>query len=321
MLDQLAGLIKLVMCINAADHPEAGIPAGHGPDGTGAVRRTGVSAVSGGRGRVIVCCMVVTADGPEPAASDLRRRYDEGASVRAISRATGIPVKTVHRRLQEAGTRFRQPGGRRAAARPRALSPGEIADAASAYARDTLSLAELGARYGRSGDSMARLLRRAGANVRPRGRTRATPPPQVPAGLAELHRQGLRPADIAARTPGASVADVIRALRSAGLEPHRGRPLPPARQLAVGYARAGSVRTLAGLLHVDEDRLRNALAAAGVPAGSLRRIPVQLRVRAATLAAAGAAPAQIARRTGLPAAATAGLGVPARGAARQENAA
>ena len=142
---------------------------------------------------------------------------------------------------------------------------------------------------------MGRLLRRAGVDVRPRGRIRTAPPPQLPAGLWELHRQGLRPADIAARTPGTTAADIARALHSAGLAPHRGRPLPSAQGLAADYARAGSVRALARQLHADEDRLRGALAAAGVPAGSLRRIPVQLRHQVAVLAATGASSAQIAR--------------------------
>jgi transposase-like protein len=255
--------------------------------------------------------MTVTADGPPPSVSGLRLSYEAGASVRAISRATGIPFKTVHRRLQEAGTPFRKPGGRPAAPPPRTLSPAEIAAAAAAYERDRLSLDELGARYGRSGGSMGRLLRRAGVDVRPRGRTPAAPPPPLPTGLRELHSQGLRPADIAARTPGTTAAGIARALHGAGLAPHRGRPLPPAQRLAADYARAGSVRALARQLHADEDRLRGALAAAGVPSGSLRRIPVQLRHQVAKLAALGAPPAEIARRTGLPSAATARLGRPA----------
>ena len=265
--------------------------------------------------------MTATADGPSPRVSDLRLLYEAGASVRAISRATGIPPKTVHRRLQDASTPFRKPGGRRAAPQPRILSPAEIAAAAACYEQDRLSLDKLGARYGRSGCSMGRLLRRAGVDVRPRGRIRTAPPPQLPAGLWELHRQGLRPADIAARTPGTTAAGIARALHSAGLAPHRGRPLPSAQGLAADYARAGSVRALARQLHADEDRLRGALAAAGVPAGSLRRIPVQLRHQVAVLAATGASSAQIARHTGLPRAVTAALGRPAESTSGQGSAA
>ena len=161
----------------------------------------------------------------------------------------------------------------------------------------------------------------------PRRRRRQAPwphpyrsPPQLPAGLWKLHRQGLRPADIAARTPGTTAAVIARALHSAGLAPHRGRPLPAAHGLAADYARAGSVRALARQLHADEDRLRGALAAAGVPAGSLRRIPVQLRHQVAVLAATGASSAQIARRTGLPRAVTAALGRPAESTSGQGSA-
>ena len=142
-----------------------------------------------------------------------------------------------------------------------------------------------------------------------------------PPGSGELHRQGLRPADIAARTPGTTAAVIARALHSAGLAPHRGRPLPSAQGLAADYARAGSVRALARQLHADEDRLRGALAAAGVPAGSLRRIPVQLRHQVAVLAATGASSAQIARHTGLPRAVTAALGRPAESTSGQGSAA
>ena len=324
MLDQPARLIKFVIAAGRIRPGPAAPQAEHRRGrGTGAraIARLGVSAASVRGGRVIVCSMTATADGPSPRMSDLRLLYEAGASVRAISRVTGIPLKTVHRRLQDAGTPFRKPGERHSTPKPRPLSPAEIAAAAAAYEQDRLSLDELGARYGRSGGSMGRLLRGAGVDVRPRGRIRTAPPPQLPARLGELHRQGLRPADIAARTPGTTAAGIARALHSAGLAPHRGRPLPAAQSLAADYARAGSVRALARRLHADEDRLRAALAAAGVPAGSLRRIPVQLRHQVAVLAATGASSEQIARHARLPRAITAALGRPAESTSGQGSAA
>jgi hypothetical protein len=258
--------------------------------------------------------MTVPADGPVPDASALRARYEAGASVRGISRATGIPAKTVHRRLRQAGTRFRHPGGQAAPPRRRPLTTAETAAAKAAYQQGGVSLDDLGARYQRSGDSMARLLRRAGAKIRPRGRTIAAGvAPEIRPGVAALDRQGMRPADIAARTPGATAAGIARELRRAGRVPHRGRPIPAGPDLAAAYAEAGSVRALAARLHADEERIRGALAEAGVPAGSLRRIPARLRPAAARLAADGTDPGRIAEITGLPADATARLGRAAQG--------
>jgi hypothetical protein len=265
--------------------------------------------------------MTVPADDPAPDASSLRARYEAGASIRGIARDTRIPAKTVHRRLRAAGTRFRHPGGQAAGpGRHRPLTPAETQAVKAAYQQGGISLDDLGARYDRSGDSIARLLRRTGVSVRPRGRTLAAgPAPEFRPDVAVMHRQGMRPADIAARTPGATASQIARELRRAGLVPHRGHPIPLGPDLAVAYAEAGSVRALAGSLHADEKRIRVALAEAGVPAGSLRRIPAPLRPATARLAADGTAPARIAELTGLPANSTARLGRPVRnspGAAR-----
>jgi hypothetical protein len=269
----------------------------------------------GGGLRVIVWFMTVPAAGPAPDASALRVMYEAGTSVRGIARATRIPVKTVHRRLRQAGTRFRRPGGQAAAAgRPRPLTPAETEAVKAAYLLGGVSLDNLGARYRRSGDSIARLLRRAGVEVRPRGRTLAAgPAPVIRPAVAGMHRQGMRPRDIAARTPGATAVEIARELRRAGLVPHRGCPVPLGPDLAVAYAETGSVRALAARLHADEERIRVALAETGVPAGSLRRIPAPLRPAAARLAADGTDPGRIAELTGLPAAATARLGRAAPG--------
>jgi hypothetical protein len=228
--------------------------------------------------------------------------YETGTSIRGISRATGVPAKTVHRRLRQAGTAFRSPGGQAGTESPRPLTADDTAAIKAAYEERGISLDSLGARYQRSGGTIARILRRAGAEVRPRGRAvTASAAPQIRAGVAAMHRAGMRPADIAARTPGATTAGIARELRQAGLTPHRGRLIPAGPDLAAAYAAAGSVRALAARLHAGEDRIRDALAEAGVPAGSLRRIPATLRPMAARLAAGGAAPAEIAEITGLPA--------------------
>jgi hypothetical protein len=267
-----------------ADDPERGVN-----------RPPGASALHGGQEAK------APAGGSSQEATALKARYDAGASIRGISRATRIPAKTVHRRLREAGTRFRSPGGQAARARrPRPLSDAEEDDVKAAYQQGGVSLDDLGTRYERSGDSIARLLRRAGVEVRPRGRTVAAgPAPEIRPGVAALHRQGMRPLDIASRTPGATAAEITRELRRAGLVPHRGRPIPAGPDLAVAYAESGSVRALAASLHADEERIRGALAEAGVPAGSLRRIPAHLRPAAARLAAGGTAPDRIAELTGL----------------------
>ena len=302
MLDQPVRHIKFVIaagCILPGSCRSAGrAPARPGATAR-AISRLGVSAASVRSGRVIVCSMTATADGPSPRVSDLRLLYEAGASVRVISRATGIPPRRFTGGYRTPAPHSASRAGSVPAPQPRTLSPAEIAAAVACYEKDGLSLDKLGARYGRSGCSMG--------GSAPRRRRRQAPrpdpyrsPPQLPAGLWELHLQGLRPADIAARTPGTTAAGIARALHSAGLAPHRGRPLPSAQGLAADYARAGSVRALARELHADEDRLRGALAAAGVPAGSLRRIPVQLRRQVAVLAATGASSAQIARHTGLP---------------------
>jgi len=248
-------------------------------------------------------------DGATLTDGQLRAMYEgpPGLSVRQVAAATGIPVKTVHRRLRAAGTSFRRPGGRKSARRPAPLPPDGIAAIAAAYDSGA-SLDDLGRRYDRSGDAIARALRGAGRTLRPRGRTLAAGPLASQDDLARLHGQGLRPADIAATVPGASPGKVARQLRSAGLAPHRGHPIPPAAVLAAAYAAAGTVRGLARELHADERRIREALRAAGIPAGSLRRVPAGLRPRAAALAASGACPAEISAATGLPHAAVALLG-------------
>jgi hypothetical protein len=153
------------------------------------------------------------------------------------------------------------------------------------------------------------VLRHKEVPVRPRGRTLAAgPSPQVPADLVSSHERGLRPADIAERAPGADAGHIARALRGAGLTPHRGRPLPAAADLTARYAAAGSVRGLARQLRIDEERIRGALAAAGVPAGSLRCIPGRLRARAVRLVAAGIQGAELAATLGIPEDATRRLG-------------
>jgi hypothetical protein len=252
-----------------------------------------------------------------PDDAQLARMYGDGSSVRAIAAVAGVAPKTIHRRLKASGVRLRPPGGgpRRAPRRP--LDRLDVEAITSAYQGSPVSLETLGAQYGRSGDAIARLLRRHGVPVRPRGRPlSAGPAPGVPDDLISFHEQGLRPADIAARLPGADPARIARALRGAGRAPHRARPLPAASELAAAYAAAGSVRALARRLHADENRIRRALAAAGVPAGSLRLIPPELRGQAARLAAQGAAAAHIAGQAGLSEEATCRLGRPLFEAAR-----
>jgi hypothetical protein len=252
-------------------------------------------------------------EGANLTGSELRAMYEgpPGQSIRDIARATGLKVKTVHRRLQAAGTTFRQPGGQKEASRPPVpLSAATIAAMAAAYDAGEASLDDLGRQHDRSGDAIARALRQAGHSVRPRGRTLAAGPPAPGEDLQRLHREGLRPADIAAAIPGASPAKVARRLRKAGLPANRARPLPPAPELACAYAAAGTVRAVARQLHADEARIRAALTAAGVPAGSLRAVPAGLRPRVAELAAGGATPAELSAATGLPEAAVARLGHP-----------
>jgi hypothetical protein len=254
---------------------------------------------------------------PPPDDAQLARMYGAGASVRAIAASAGLAPKTIHRRLRASGVRLRPPGGgpRRAPRKP--LDGLDVEAITSAYQGSPVSLEALGAQYGRSGDAIARLLRRQGVPLRRRGRPLAAgPAPRVPDELISFHEQGLRPADIAARVPGTDPAWIARALRGAGRSPHRARPLPAASELAAAYASAGSVRALARQLHADENRIRWALTAAGVPAGSLRLVPLELRDQAARLAAQGAAVAHIAEQTGLSEGAIGRLGRKLSGAAR-----
>jgi lambda repressor-like predicted transcriptional regulator len=325
MLDESWKLFKPVIAGSRGRPPRS--PGTFRPPARGraapSCRRQGVSGRAGPAAGVIVWSMTDPGDGPAPDPSALRARYEAGESVRAISRAVGIPAKTAHRRLREAGTRFRRPGGQAAAPAQRPpLTDDDRAAIKAAYLKGGVSLDDLGARYQRSGDTIGRILRSAGIEIRPRGRTIAAgPAPQTRPGVAAMHRQGMRPADIAARIPGATAASIGRELRHGGLTPHRGRAIPAGADLAAAYAEAGSVRALAARLHADEARIRGALAEIGVPAGSLRRIPVPLRPDAARLAVAGTAPDRIAQITGLPAAATAFLGKAAPSAAASARAA
>lgn len=208
----------------------------------------------------------------DPAA--LKARYDAGESLRVISAATGIPLKTVHRRLAAAGTRFRSPGGLPGPRPRRALDDTRLAEAAAAYTdeKNPASLDDLAGRYGRSPETIARGLRGIGVTIRPRGRSLACGPDR----------------------PGTG----------------SGRPLPPGPELAVAYARAGSLRALAVRLDAREPLVRGGLAEAGVPVGSLRSVPRLLREDVARLAAGGAGPDLIAKRTGLSPGTLGRLGLP-----------
>lgn len=194
-------------------------------------------------------------------ADSLKARYNSGESLRTIAAATGIPLKTVHRLLSAADTRFRSPGGRTGPLPRRRLEGDDLAQAAAAYLdeNEPASLDDLSRRYGASPETIARRLRGAGVPIRPRGRSLAA-------------------------GPGG---------------PEDGN-LPPGPALAVAYARAGSLRSLAAQLRAREGLVRDALAEAGVPVGSLRSVPRALRPEVARLAAGGADPALIAGRTGLP---------------------
>jgi transposase len=242
--------------------------------------------------------VVAMAPGPEEAL--MKRLYDQGASIRDIAAACGRSPKTVHRHLTAAGVTFRSPGGGSPRQRRRVrLTPAQEQQIQAAYRAGAVSLDELGTAYGTSGDTIGRRLRRAGVPVRPRGQTIAAAP--VPAGkdVLRLHRQGLPPRDIAARLHRGTAAGIARELRRAGITPHRRRPVPPPAELAVAYARAGSLRALSTTLRAGEDRLKTALEAAGVPAGSLRHVPPALRPEVARLAATGATRDQIAAQTGI----------------------
>jgi hypothetical protein len=62
----------------------------------------------------------VTGAEREQLAGDLRRRYDEGASIRALAESTGRSYGFVHRILSESGATLRGRGG---ATRGRARVP------------------------------------------------------------------------------------------------------------------------------------------------------------------------------------------------------
>ena len=53
----------------------------------------------------------VTGAERESLAADLRKRYDEGASIRALAESTGRSYGFVHRILSESGTSLRGRGG------------------------------------------------------------------------------------------------------------------------------------------------------------------------------------------------------------------
>lgn len=236
---------------------------------------------------------------PEADRASIPRLYLDGASIRAIAGACGRDPKTVHRRLAAAGVPRRRPGGS-ARTGPRAkITPEQVPAIAAAYQAGKVSLADLGVTYKVSGDTIARKLRQAGVTIRPRGRNLTAADLTATEEVLHLHAQGLPPRDIAARLHRGTAADVARVLHRAGVIPHRARPIPRPRELAVSYARAGSLRALSASLKIAEDRLRAALQAAGVPPGSLRHVPVPLRTEVARLAAAGVSPDQIAARTGL----------------------
>lgn len=241
----------------------------------------------------------------------LGRLYRDGTSIRGIAAVSGHAPKTVHRRLEAAGIPRRPPGGgfpRQARRVP--FTHAQENEIIAAYQAERISLDDLGARYERSGDTIRRLLRRRGEPIRPRGRTLATTPVPPKPEVLRLHGQGWPPRDIARQTGEGTAADIARQLRRAGLTPHTRRPLPPPGELAVAYARAGTLRALGRETRISEDRLKDALAAAGVPAGSLRHVPVAGRPEVARLAAAGATPAQIAGQTGINAAALQALRPP-----------
>jgi hypothetical protein len=91
----------------------------------------------------------------------------------------------------------------------------------------------------------------------------------------------MRPADIASQL-GCAKSDVLEVLREAGLKPNRGKPIPPAAELAAGWNQTPSVRSLAQRWHISETRLRPALD--------------ELDIRAARHPASAAADAGICQR-------------------------
>jgi lambda repressor-like predicted transcriptional regulator len=95
----------------------------------------------------------------------LAAAYEQGASLRACGRRSGISAPSVARLLREQGVTIRPPCSYRARADPAAL--------AAAYAAGH-TLAEYGQQHGISAPTAARILRENGVTIRPARRSPGT---------------------------------------------------------------------------------------------------------------------------------------------------
>lgn len=202
----------------------------------------------------------------DPQSTRIARLYqDDRMSIRAVAAACAVSPKTVHRRLSAAGIERRAPGGSARRSKPVRLDDDQEYRIAEEYRQGEVSLDALGAGYGVSGDTIGRRLRRRGVAVRPPGRTlNAARFDEASAEVLDLHKQGLRPLDIALRLGRDDPDAIAGSLRQAGMTPHRGRQIPSGPDLTSAYRQAGTIRALASRLRVSERRLRAALEAVGV---------------------------------------------------------
>ena len=222
---------------------------------------------------------------PDPDDMRMMRLYDDGASIRETAAACGRAPKTVHRRLAAAGVPRRRPGWRVAARggvsgpRPPRRRPSRprMTPAVSPCMSSAPPTRSAATRWAGCSGGWARASGRAEPAL--------TAAPACGRMCSPCTRRACRRGTSRPRLQRGSAAGIARELRRAGRTPHRRRPVPPPVDLAVSYARAGSLRALNETLRVGEDRLRSALQEAGVPAGSLRDVPPGLRAEVARLAA------------------------------------
>jgi uncharacterized protein (DUF433 family) len=180
--------------------------------------------------------------------------YHDTRSLRAAGALLECSATTVGRRLAALGV---ERGPARRKRRP--SFPADHVGPIVARYQDRAhpaSLMELARDFESSPGKVRRLLEFEGVPIRPRGRRPRSAPPAAPArAVVRLHRQGLRPADIAARLE-CDRRSVLRVLRAEGLTPNRGKRLPPVSQLR---AHGWSVHALARHYGISEKRIREAL--------------------------------------------------------------
>jgi hypothetical protein len=214
------------------------------------------------------------------------RELRQTASIRGIAAQLACSPSTVQYRLRRLGASRRPRTGER----PLGLPAATVQAVGAAYRRGA-SLASLRKRFGLSEGKIRRALEQDGTPVRLRGRPArdAAAPPTISA-VRPLHTQGMRPSDIASQL-GCAKSDVLGVLGEAGLKPNRGRPMPPAAELAAGWDQTPSVRSLAQRWHISESRLRPVLDQLGIRAA-------EHAAPAAAAVEAGRAPSQFGRPTG-----------------------